>query len=961
MRIDFKGYFVEPLQGPISSNSIKEGAVRVDPEVFAAKPNGLRIDTKGKNVVVVNFVLSAKELAEFKGSSVVFRFKAKWLHGTSEVGVNMRCFGKGKYLFGSRTTLSPKADEWQTGELACVIPDHDDVDRVDFHTGVSGLDETVVVLDECSLELSERTANTATPTFFAMAQPGAASLDIVRDGKAVVTVVLPENPSNTEVFAAEELCEHIEKSSGVRLEVIREKANEKTPDPAIHIGGTFLANRFGISPKTLSPDSWIVRRTGNTLFLSGGDNTTNAHPLKSRMLAYGTLYATYEFLERVLGVRWYWPGELGRVVPPHPAIAIGNINWSGAPTYETRTAAFNYHHKNDYTGEESARWSRRLRMGGIGGSPIGNHSFTHWDKKYGAEHPEWFALQRNGTRQIDPDHKSYQGHLCLTNPEVVAQIITEKREFFDKNPDVLFSAVMPGDGMETYYCRCQNCMAQVVTGNATSKTVGNGKGSGSHSLQVWGLVNKVAEEIQKSHPGRFISCDSYSIYATLPADFTLRPNVAVTICDGSFPSYMWNPGVKENYASRVAEWEQRNGRLYVWDYWLPRWTAQNTSLGGAPAVFPHALKEWWGLDRGRVRGHFIEFTQFDAEGNDIKAWANWMLDSLNYYVATRLLWNFDQDVDSILEEFYREFYGPAAPQMKQFYERLEQAFLDPSTKTGAWDWQVCWLYTYPPEFVEEVMACLREAVKVTEGVEPYASRTKKTLEGYLVFEAGSQRFAKALKREVKNVEIVPPTADAEPAIDGELNEACWQNAAKADGFVHYFNMPGLLAATEIRFLSTAQNLYVAIQAELPKGNVHIMFKPGSRDDALWAQESVELFFVQEDKKYQILVGPDDVYADNFHPNLKLPFSMDMFKWNCKDVKFKTARDQKGWRAELAIPLSSLELAVPTRNQPWQVNFCRTYFYTDDMGYTKKELSTWRPTFGSFHNAERYGRLYVERK
>ena len=37
-------------------------------------------------------------------------------------------------------------------------------------------------------------------------------------------------------------------------------------------------------------------------------------------------------MEKYLGIRWYWPGELGEVVPEKESIKVGRINISEAST-----------------------------------------------------------------------------------------------------------------------------------------------------------------------------------------------------------------------------------------------------------------------------------------------------------------------------------------------------------------------------------------------------------------------------------------------------------------------------------------------------------------------------------------------------------------------------------------------------------------------------------------------------
>jgi|GEM_PF-3755897 len=58
-------------------------------------------------------------------------------------------------------------------------------------------------------------------------------------------------------------------------------------------------------------------------------------------------------------------------------------------------------------------------------------------------------------------------------------------------------------------------------------------------------------------------------------------------------------------------------------------------------------------------------------------------------------------------------------------------------------------------------------------------------------------------------------------------------------------------------------------------------------------------------------------------------------------------------AELSIPLKP-----PTPENPWRVNFDRSYFHRDgaDGKTWQSELSCWSPTFGSFHDVSKFGEL-----
>ena len=56
-------------------------------------------------------------------------------------------------------------------------------------------------------------------------------------------------------------------------------------------------------------------------------------------------------------------------------------------------------------------------MGGMDAKPPTGHAFSGWWKRYGKEHPEWFALREDGTRG-NPDPDATDVPMCVTNEEL---------------------------------------------------------------------------------------------------------------------------------------------------------------------------------------------------------------------------------------------------------------------------------------------------------------------------------------------------------------------------------------------------------------------------------------------------------------------------------------------------------------------------------------------------------------
>lgn len=951
LTLTYKPLFEKVGQYPLLSGQVAEGAVGVEPGDFVTASPSLRMDcmkTKAR-VIAVGCYIHPDKLAPYRGRDVVFRGQIKWLSGVGKVNLQMRASGdKLAGTIAQQANFEPEQGQWKPFELHVTVPPMPEANIVNFMIWLENSQQPPVMLvDELKVEVAGAAPAAAPPRAAASgfaAYDGRAdkSLELVRDGQPVASIVVGELNTAGLRLALQELQEHLKLSTGTELPVVKD--GEVVTGPAIHLGKTALTERLGLAPAYFSPDNWTAQRVGDAVIISGGDSAFDIDPVSRSLYPYGTLHAVYEFLERVVGVRWYWPGELGRIVPKHPTLAMPAAAWYGAPTYDTRFAFYSIPNDPDFSARDANLWWRRLHLGGLNGSPIGMHSFNKWPERFGDTHPEWFAVQRNGQRaNHDPG-----GYVCFSNPEVFEQVVKDCRETLDKRPEMRYVTVMPGDGM--FECRCDKCQAQIGPDEPKA---------GRWSKPVWDFVNNVAAEIRKSHPDRVVTCCAYSEYREPPAEVHLLPNVAITLCTNYLPN-VWQADAKQKYLAELDGWAQKTADIYVWDYWYARRAA---GVYGAPSIFPHAMKEWFALERGRVKGRVIELCEFYSDGRSSHDWADWMMDALNVYVAMRLMWNLDQDVDQIITEYMTDLYGPAAPQLAQFYAEMEAAWADAGTRGGpenTWDWSSCWLRTYSPEFVAKAMKLLRDAEKNTRGQEPYHARVAKTLTGFLPFEASSQRYSAAADAPVKNAEVAVPACAAAPVIDGNLDEAAWDKAVTLQGFTDMFNNPDLRSQTVMRLMHDKANLYIAMTAPLEKNETRQTTDAGSRDANVWDDESCEVFLVQDQKRYQFLLGPRDVFADNYHPDLKTDFSMDMFKWNCAGVQYKTRMGERGWTAELAIPLASLELTTPTKDAPWKVNFCRNYYYrVPETPLWQWETSSWRPAFGSFHNVERYGAMWLE--
>ena len=76
-----------------------------------------------------------------------------------------------------------------------------------------------------------------------------------------------------------------------------------------------------------------------------------------------------------------------------------------------------------------------------------------------------------------------------------------------------------------------------------------------------------------------------------------------------------------------------------------------------------------GANIPRIREAVRRYASLGATSMDAESGNNWGVHGLGYYVANKLMWNPDADVDALVADFYAQAFGPAAPAMRRYYER----------------------------------------------------------------------------------------------------------------------------------------------------------------------------------------------------------------------------------------------------------------------------------------------------
>ena len=155
---------------------------------------------------------------------------------------------------------------------------------------------------------------------------------LARDGKAQCEIVLPGSANRTVRYAASELKNFLEQIIGSKVPVVPAPTGSRTA----FLLGAAGARSINFELSKIDRDGYIIRSAGKNIVLAGTDDP-QGHPEKRVMyMERGTLNGVYEFLERIGGVRFYFPGEMGTVVPRKADWSVGKINILDRPDNQFR-------------------------------------------------------------------------------------------------------------------------------------------------------------------------------------------------------------------------------------------------------------------------------------------------------------------------------------------------------------------------------------------------------------------------------------------------------------------------------------------------------------------------------------------------------------------------------------------------------------------------------------------------
>ena len=435
--------------------------------------------------------------------------------------------------------------------------------------------------------------------------------------------------------------------------------------------------------------------------------------------------------QEMLKERWFMPGDLGyeRGVPPGPLSenafltrAMGSLGGKAGNIWAT-----------------NHRLTPRLNF---------SHNLSRvFPSALYDEHPEFFPLEA-GQRFRPPEGVRVSWQPDLGREDVAAYATEKAREYFNEKPDAVSFALGVNDGL---------VFGESSETKALTMPLRWFRGRPDYSNLVFTFMNRAADELSVTHPGKYLGALAYYWAENVP-NFAVNPQVIPFLTadrsQGYDPEFLAEDrALQRRWISALgAKPKATSKELEANDYQLTAQSSKQPRLrlglydylyGGGfliPRQHPHLLAEHLRYTRR------LGFTDYYAE-----VYANWGLDGPQPWLVAQLLQDPEQSAVVLLDEYYQRYFKEAAVPMRRFFERSEEQWMN---QPGNSYWLKFFrnetqAILFPPRVCRELRGYLEQAARLVKA-RSVRARVQQVSDAFVVTERfiAMQTWRDRLNREV---------------------------------------------------------------------------------------------------------------------------------------------------------------------------------------------------------------------
>ena len=747
-----------------------------------------------------------------------------------------------------------------------------------------------------------------------------APLKLVENGKLNFVIVYDEKSEPAKMLktrksariAAYTIADAFERTTGQKPLIVS-PGNKKIANfkYVIAVGKTPYAALLKLNPLKMPKEGYTLATFDKGIVICGFDGSLIKdfyHKLDwYRYRFNGTANGAFDFCERFLGMRYYYPG-IGVYAPVIKNLAVESCRYSDAPYFKDR---FNWAVdrefkrkfpwkgvKNNYRQQEhSYRMAIATRyQSGHSPDPQG------MAKTFPDKIDMIFFKDKFGHRYYNPN--THIGNFFdITNPEFAKLLVDCFVKFYET--DGKFSGpwkrAHKPNAEYVLFGQCDTFVENLE--NERSKphihpnTTRNNKYTDVY-MHFWIALGK---EVEKRLPGKKIGFSLYHNYTFPPVEkYTDVPKNLMPKLDVGTPAFVRHSRTRKIYTDVYKRWSELFGHP-INGYWYGVQTnAYSKAVQGAymgellNLLKPYLSTDGLFLDAGGLQYHFY----------------------YSYYPVYRVLWNPDFDTMAALDEHWEKLYGPEAGKtLKKFYYTIKNRWekkLIPSLQTTA-------ATQVPPEklyaafnlaVVRELEALLKKAEKETrpgsierQRFEFFAHPWKQEISSSKAYLGHITPMYKASKLE-DNKKII---------LDGKMDEAVWKNVPD----MKFQNALGKDTrdpfAKKLKILWNNKGIYIGFYE---KG------KPASvKGDVWFKSDHLEVFLSPGRGKEQYMhftVNPTGDTAQGARRLKPIEAGYDG-KWRCPGFIAKAAKGNDFWSCEMFLPFAGMRVEPPKVYRSWFFN------------------------------------------
>lgn len=393
----------------------------------------------------------------------------------------------------------------------------------------------------------------------------------------------------------------------------------------------------------------------------------------------GLLYGAYEFL-RLQGWRWYAPGREGEIAPEMkdtlymPAERIDytpdmksgrGLHFEGISNESAELWLWMARNRLNITAHHPATGPLGNKLGMT--FKAGGHIFEHIldpdcampsGKTLWEEHKEWYGIPVNGKREKS---NALNIQFCVSQPELLEFI---GREFlYYLNGKWREADQIDIWGFDTWggACNCENCRS---LGNSTDQDL-------FLLSYLRDTVDKAYQHGSLDHQVGLIAC-AYEGTSTIWGPTKPIPKNILDAGD-----YVIFFPIRRCYAHAFSDTTCDINRIY--NDALGTWFKQKLNL-------PVVIGEYYNVSRFEdlpilfTGCMYRDFSYYHSTGVTGVTYmhiplVNWGIRTLTQVLYAQLAWSVKTDLDIFLEEFFQNWYGPYADDLRKVYDLMEKAWL----------------------------------------------------------------------------------------------------------------------------------------------------------------------------------------------------------------------------------------------------------------------------------------------